>query len=99
MPLYEYENEKTGERFTEHLPIHKRNNPCRSPFIRRVITAPNLSIISDVGGQEDKAREQILQAAEDGYKEREIKEELGIKKNPDWIKEKRIKKKQKRQWL
>ena len=52
-----------------------------------------------MGGREDKAREQIFQAAEDGYKEREIKEELGIKKNPDWIKEKRIKKKQKRQGL
>ena len=99
MPLYEFENKKTGERFTEHLPISKRNYPCRNNNIRRVISAPNLSIISDVGGKEDKAREQILQAAEDGYKEREVKEELGIKKNPDWVKEKRIQKKQKRQWL
>ena len=99
MPLYEYEDTRTGRIFTEYLSINERNNPCKSPFVRRVISAPNLSIISDVGGKEDKAREQILQAAEDGYKEREIKEELGIKKNPDWIKEKRIKKKQKRQWL
>ena len=41
MPLYEYENKKTGERFTEHLPIHKRNFPCRDNNIRRVISAPN----------------------------------------------------------
>ena len=61
MPLYEYENKKTGERFAEHLPIDKSNFPCRDNNIRRVITAPNLSIISDVGGKEDKAREQILE--------------------------------------
>ena len=94
MPLYEFENKKTGERFTEHLPIHKRNFPCRDNNIRRVITAPNLSIISDVGGKEDKAREQILKAAERGYKERE-KENKNI---PEWSKERREKTKQKRRW-
>ena len=94
MPLYEFENKKTGERFTEHLPIYKRNFPCRDNNIRRVITAPNLSIISDMGGKEDKAREQILEAAEKGYKERD-------KKNnniPEWSKERREKSKQKRRW-
>ena len=74
MPIYEYENTKTGEVFTKLLPVAKRDFPCKKRFVRRVITAPNLSLISDVGGREDKAREQILQAAEDGYKEREIKE-------------------------
>ena len=95
MPLYEYENKKTGERFTENLPIHKRNFPCRNPFVRRVITAPNLSVISDMGGKEDKAREQIMQAAEKGYKERE---ERNIK-TPNWAKERREKSKQKRRWI
>ena len=95
MPVYEYENKRTGERFTEHLPIDKRNFPCRDINIRRVITAPNLSIISDVGGKEDKAREQIMQAAEKGYESRE-KENI---KTPDWAKERREKSKQKRQWL
>jgi len=94
MPLYEYENTQTGERFSEHLPISKRNFPCRANNIRRVITAPNLSIISDVGGKEDKAREQILKAAERGYKERE-KENKNI---PEWSKERREKTKQKRRW-
>ena len=95
MPLYEYENKRTGERFTENLPIDKRNFPCRDNNIRRVVTAPNLSIISDVGGKEDKAREQIMQAAEKGYKEREEKKI----ETPIWEKERREKSKQKRQWL
>ena len=95
MPLYEYENTQTGERFSEHLPISKRNFPCRDNNIRRVITAPNLSIISDVGGKEDKAREQILEAADRGYKEREKEN----KKTPIWSKERREKTKQKRQWF
>ena len=95
MPLYEYENKRTSERFTEHLPISKRNFPCRDNDIRRVITAPNLSIISDVGGKEDKAREQILEAADRGYKEREKEN----KKTPIWSKERREKTKQKRQWF
>ena len=96
MPLYEYENKKTGERFTEHLPIHKRNNPCRSPFIRRVISAPNLSVISDGGGKEDKIRETILESAERGYKQRDEDKTI---KTPDWSKERREKTKQKRRWL
>ena len=94
MPLYEFENKKTGKRFTEHLPIYKRNFPCRDNNIRRVITAPNLSIISDMGGKEDKAREQILEAAEKGYKERDKKN----KNIPEWSKERREKSKQKRRW-
>ena len=95
MPTYEYENRKTGERFTENLPIHKRNFPCRNSFIRRVISAPKISIISDMGGREDKAREQIMQAAEKGYQQRE-KEKI---ETPVWAKERREKSKQKRRWF
>ena len=95
MPLYEYENTRTGKRFTENLPIDKRNFPCRNNNIRRVITAPKISIISDMGGREDIGREQLMQAAERGYKERE---EKNIK-TPDWAKERREKTKQKRRWL
>ena len=96
MPLYEYENTKTGERFEEILPIHKRNNPCRSPFIRRVISAPNLSVISDVGGKEDKIRETILESAERGYKQRDEDKTI---QPPAWSNERREKSKQKRRWL
>ena len=95
MPVYEYENKRTGERFTEHLPIDKRNFPCRDDNIRRVVTAPNLSVISDVGGKEDKAREQIMQAAEKGYQQREEKKI----ETPNWAKERREKSKQKRRWF
>ena len=95
MPIYEYENTQTGERFTENLPIDKRDFPARRRFIRRVISAPKISLISDMGGREDKAREQIMKAAEKGYESRE-KENI---KTPDWAKERREKSKQKRQWL
>ena len=100
MPTYQYYNKKTKEHFTENLPLHKRRFPCRDPFVELSITAPNLSIISDNGGKEDKAREQILSASERGYKERDTKEKLGlIKEMPEWSKERREKSKQKRQWL
>ena len=82
MPLYEYENKRTGERFTENLPIDKRNFPCRDINIRRVISAPKISVISDMGGREDKAREQIMQAAEKGYQQREEKKI----ETPNWQK-------------
>ena len=95
MPIYEYENRKTGERFTENLPIHKRNFPLRNSFIRRVISAPKISVISDMGGKEDKAREQMMQAAERGYESRE-KENI---ETPIWAKERREKSKQKRRWF
>ena len=95
MPIYEYENTQTGKRFTENLPIDKRNIPCRDDNVRRVISAPKISVISDMGGREDKAREQIMQAAENGYASRE-KENIKV---PDWAKERREKSKQKRKWL
>ena len=95
MPTYEYENRKTGERFTENLPIDKRDLPIRRRFIRRVISAPKISIISDMGGREDIGREQMMQAAEKGYKERE---EKNIE-TPVWAKERREKSKQKRRWF
>jgi len=84
MPIYEYENTKTGGRFTENLPIDKRNFPARRRFIRRVISAPKISVISDMGGKEDKAREQIMQAAEkdiSNVKRKKLKRQSGQKKD------------------
>ena len=72
----------------------KRFFPCMDYNIRRIITAPNFSIISDMGVKEDKAREQILATAEKGYKEREQKN----KNIPEWSRERREKSKQKRRW-
>ena len=94
MPTYEYYNKKTKEYFTEILPVHRRKYPCRDPFVELVISAPRVVTISDIGGKEDKAREQILEAAEKGYKEREQKN----KNIPEWSKERREKSKQKRRW-
>tara|TARA_R100001086_G_scaffold142633_1_gene74969 strand:+ start:340 stop:639 length:300 start_codon:yes stop_codon:yes gene_type:complete len=99
MPLYEYINKKTGEKFTEILPIDKRDFPCRNPFVKRVLTMPNIATISDNGGKEDKVREQIMQSAEKGYAQRDKEEAQGKIKVPEWSKEKRVKSKQKRQWL
>ena len=96
MPLYEYENIKTGEVFTKILPVARRDFPCKKPFVKRVISAPNLAVISDVGGKEDKVRDTILQSAERGYAEREKDKTI---KTPDWSKERREKSKQRRRWL
>ena len=63
MPTYQYYNKKTKEYFTENLPVHKRKNPCRDPFVEQTITAPNIAILSDRGGKEDKLREQMMQWA------------------------------------
>ena len=91
MPTYQYYNKKTKEYFTEDLPIHKRKNPCRDPFVELTITAPNIATLSDRGGKEDKMREQLLSTAERGYQEREIKEELKIiPESPEWKKEKGV---------
>ena len=100
MPTYEYYNKKTKEYFTEILPVHRRKYPCRDPFVELVISAPRVVTISDMGGKEDKAREQILESAEIGFKERDAQEKLGmIKEAPEWSKQRREKSKQKRRWL
>ena len=56
MPTYQYYNKKTKEYFTENLPMHKRKNPCRDPFVELSSTAPNIATLSDNGGKEDKMR-------------------------------------------
>ena len=64
-----------------------------------VVSAPSLSTISDVGGKEDKLREQINTKVEASYLERDKKEQAGILKVPEAAKERRIRTKQKRQWI
>ena len=93
MPIYEYDNTQTGERFTENLPIDKRDFPTHRRFIRRVISAPKISIISDMGGKEDKAREQMMQAAEKGYQQRKkkkLKRQSGQKKDEKKVSKKDV---------
>ena len=99
MPTYEYENTDTGKKCTENLPIWKRDFPTRQRYVRMVVSAPNLSTISDVGGKEDKLREQINTKVEAAYLDRDKKEQAGIIKVPEVTKERRIRTKQKRQWI
>ena len=99
MPTYEYENTDTGKKWTENLPIWKRDFPTRQRYVRMGVSAPNLSTISDVGGKEDKLREQINTKVEAAYLDRDKKEQAGIIKVPEAAKERRIRTKQKRQWI
>ena len=99
MPTYEYENTDTGKKWTENLPIWKRDFPTRQRYVRMVVSAPNLSTISDIGGKEDKAREQINKKVESANLDRDKTEQAGIIKVPEATKERRIKTKQKRQWI
>ena len=51
MPLYEYVNTRTGEKFTEQLSIKDMDLPLKNPSVQRVVTAPNvLGIGLDYGG-------------------------------------------------
>ena len=83
MPTYEFYNKKTKETFTKVLPMDKRNEPCRDPNVEKVISVPKMITISDLGGKEDKLREDISQKADAGLKAKG-KDRNGAKKNR-WI--------------
>ena len=70
MPLYVYENRKTGEEFEKILPIARRFEPCRAPYIRLKVAAPKILKISDSKGKEDKLREDMYTKAQHAKKER-----------------------------
>ena len=74
MPLYVYENRKTGEEFEKILPIARRFEPCRAPYIRLKVSAPKVLKISDSKGKEDKLREDMYTKAQDAKKERAVLE-------------------------
>ena len=42
MPLYEYVNTRTGEKFTEQLSIKDMDLPLKNSSVQRVVTAPNV---------------------------------------------------------
>ena len=80
MPTYEFYNKKTKETFTKVLPMDKRNEPCRDPNVEKVISVPKMITISDLGGKEDKLREDMSQKADAGLKAKG-KDRNGAKKN------------------
>lgn len=92
MPIYSYRNKKTGEVWDEYLSYEDRAKPLRSKNVEMVITAPNLSFIAR---SEHKGRDQMLSSARAGMKQAQIEEQVGIRKSPEWVQEKREKKLQK----
>jgi len=84
MPVYTYRNIKTGEIWDEYLPIADRKTPLKNKNIEQLITAPRLSFIER---REHGARDQMINTARKGMKERQAEEKAGIRKSPDWLKE------------
>jgi hypothetical protein len=92
MPIYEYRNKLTGEIFTEYLPIKDRKKPLKDKNIELLINAPRLATIDRT---EHKARDQMLKSARAGMRQRQIEDQVGLRKTPEWLQEKTEKKLQK----
>tara|TARA_Y100000114_G_scaffold131638_1_gene129968 strand:- start:33 stop:329 length:297 start_codon:yes stop_codon:yes gene_type:complete len=84
VPTYSYRNKKTGKVWDEYLSFDDRTKPLRNKNVEMVITAPRLSFIER---GEHKSRDQMISAARQGMKERQIEEQVGIRKSPEWLKE------------
>lgn len=84
MPLYSFKNKKTGKEWEEILSFAEREKLLKDKNIEQLITAPRLSFIERA---EHKGRDQMIEAARNGMKERQIEEQVGIRKSPDWLKE------------
>ena len=84
MPLYSFKNKKTGKEWEEILSFAEREELLKDKNIEQLITAPRLSFIERA---EHKGRDQMINAARQGMKERQIEEQVGIRKSPDWLKE------------
>lgn len=84
MPLYSFRNKKTGKEWEEILSFSEREELLKDKNIEQLITAPRLSFIERA---EHKGRDQMIEAARNGMRERQIEEQVGIRKSPDWLKE------------
>jgi hypothetical protein len=84
MPLYSFKNKKTGKEWEEILSFAEREQLLKDKNIEQLITAPRLSFIERA---EHKGRDQMINAARQGMRERQIEEQVGIRKSPDWLKE------------
>ena len=84
MPLYSFKNKKTGKVWEEILSFAEREELLKNKNIEQLITAPRLSFIERA---EHKGRDQMISAARQGMRERQIEEQVGIRKSPDWLKE------------
>ena len=97
MPIYIYENKKTGKVWEENFSYEDRNKPVNKNT--RLPSAPNMFRISDCGGNEDKFRDHLGRMVQQGYKERNTLEKQGLIKVSSAEKEGREKRKQKRKWV
>ena len=77
MPLYSFKNKKTGKMWDEILSFKEREELLKDKNIEQIITAPMLAFIERV---EHKGRDQMISAARDKMKERQIEEQVGIRK-------------------
>ena len=84
MPTYSYRNKKTGKVWDEYLSYKDRTKPLRNKNVEMVITAPRLAFIER---SEHKGRDQMIESARNGMKERQMEEKMGIRKSPEWLKE------------
>lgn len=84
MPLYSFKNKKTGKEWEEILSFAEREELLKDKNIEQLITAPRLSFIERA---EHKGRDQMISAARQGMRERQIEEQVGIRKSPEWLKE------------
>ena len=84
MPLYSFKNKKTRKVWDEILSFEEREELLKDKNIEQLITAPRLSFIERA---EHKGRDQMISAARQGMRERQIEEQVGIRKSPDWLKE------------
>ena len=84
MPLYSFKNKKTGKMWDEILSFKEREELLKDKNIEQIITAPMLAFIERV---EHKQRDKMIDTARKGMKERQIEEQGGIRKSPDWLKE------------
>ena len=84
MPLYSFKNKKTRKVWDEILSFEEREELLKDKNIEQVLTAPMLGFIERA---EHKGRDQMISAARQGMRERQIEEQVGIRKSPDWLKE------------
>ena len=84
MPLYSFKNKKTRKVWDEILSFEEREELLKDKNIEQVLTAPMLGFIERA---EHKGRDQMISAARQGMKERQIEEQVGIRKSPEWLKE------------
>lgn len=96
MPIYIYENTKTGKVWEENLSYEDRDKPITKNIIR-IPAATNMLRILD--SNENKLRDHLGTMVQQGYRERDTLEKKGLIKVSTAEKESREKRQQKRKWV